>query len=105
MMKSRLLFTVLTFLSTVVMAQNYDYQGEVNSFEADTQIIEIDYQRYQMTLDTLVIGASKRGEHGAEITTGQTVQFDTIPNSAGPPIITHIITSNPVEAPPIAIPE
>lgn len=104
-MKSRLLFTVLTFLSTVVMAQNYDYQGEVNSFEADTQIIEIDYQRYQMTLDTLVIGASKRGEHGAVITTGQIVQFNTTPSPDGPPLITHIRTSNSVEAPSLAIPE
>jgi len=105
MMKSRILFTVLTFLSTVVMAQHYDYQGEVNSFEPTTQVIEIGYQRYQMTLDTLVIGASKRGEHGAEITAGQTVQFNTIPNSDAPPIITHIRTSTPIEAPSIAIPE
>lgn len=105
MMKSRLLFTVLTLLSTVVTAQNYDYQGVVNSFEPSTQIIEIDYQRYQMTLDTLVIGARKRAEHGAEIAAGQTVQFNTIPNSDGPPFITHIKTSNYVAAPPIAIPE
>lgn len=94
-MKAIALSMALVGFSATAVAADYSYSGVVNAVEMSSHSIEIDYQEYQLTPQSLVIGASKRGEHGAELTLGQEVEFNTTPGIDGPPLITEIRVTAP----------
>lgn len=94
-----LTIALLGLSTTIAMAADYNYSGVINAVEHSSQSVEIDYQQYQLTTNSLVIGATKRGEHGAVVSIGQEVEFNTTPAADGPPLITEIRVSPPTGQP------
>lgn len=78
-------------IATGAMADDdFTYQGEVIGQDIERQLIEIDYQTYQLNLDTQTSGLFKYSEYGAVVPVGSQVEFDTQPVDNGPPLITQI---------------
>lgn len=88
--KSIVAFLAISGFSVGAQSNGYDYSGAVIAHSHNNNRVEIDYQLYSINLDTVIQGNTLRGEYGAKLRAGQQVEFNTVPSTDGPPLITQL---------------
>jgi hypothetical protein len=79
----------ILFMFVVNAAEPYQLRGTITDHIISSDIVLIGYEQYQIDRDTVVHGATKRGELGSILSSGQKVGFNVEQNSGDLPRITE----------------